>query len=179
MNGFSKFIHPFYKILCCLAVISGIAFLTGCAGNPKQTAVCPFSDLTWEASPEDAIESEGDAYQTYDSIYNGSTYTFPKRYLKQDGTIKYMFDDKDALMCFAWTVQSDDEASLQALYDEIHAQLVKTYGESGYNTSKSTNYGDVWHLKQGDIVLSVMKTASQKALQYSYMHPAVSYKAEN
>lgn len=179
MNAFFKLTHPPYKILCCLMVISGITFLTGCAGNSGQTAVCPFSDLTWEASPEDVITSEGDDYQTYDSIYNGSTYTFPKRYLEQDGTVKYMFDSKDALMCFAWTVQSDDEASLQALYDKIHAQLVKTYGESGYNTNKSTNYGDVWHLEQGDIVLSVMKTASRKALQYSYMHPDVSHKAED
>lgn len=179
MNTVFKSMHPLFQITCCLIVISCLALLTGCAGSSKQTAVCPFSDLTWEASPEDVIETEGDDYQTYDSIYNGSTYTFSKQYLEQNGTIKYMFDDKDALMCFAWTVQSDDEASLQALYDEIHEQLVKTYGESGYNTNKSTNYGDVWHLEQGDIVLSVMNTASQKALQYSYMHPDVSHKAED
>lgn len=179
MNVFSKSTHPLYKMLCCLVAIAGITLFTGCTGSKKHDAVCPFSDLTWDASPEDVIASEGDDYQTYDSIYNGSTYTFPKRYLEQDGTIKYMFDDKDALMCFAWTVQSDDEASLRSLYDKIHAQLVKSYGESGYNTDKSTNYGDVWHLEQGDIVLSVMKTSSQKALQYSYTHPDVSYNAKD
>lgn len=177
MDPFFKSMYTRLQIPFCLILLAAIACFTGCAGGKEQAAVCPFSDLTWEASPEDVIASEGEDYQTYDSIYNGSTYTFPKRYLDQDGTVKYMFDDKDALMCFAWTVQSEDETALQALYDEIHAQLVKAYGESGYSTDKSTNYGDVWHLAQGDIVLSVMNTASQKALQYSYTHPNVSYKA--
>ena len=51
-----------------------------------------------------------------------------------------------------------------------------TYGESGYDSENPTNYGDVWYLENGNILLMVVTTDTQQALQYSYLNPEVSTK---
>lgn len=135
---------------------------------------CPFTSLNFDSSYEDMTALEGEAYETYDSVYNGTTYTYEKSYLDENGTIKYMFDDKNQLMCIAWTYNGESNDDLQALYDTIHKDVVSKYGESGYDASVPTNYGDVWYLEGGHIILSAMATDAQKALQYSYQNPKAS-----
>ena len=160
----------FYRI--CLGVSLLTAVLTGCGSKANtQAEGCPFSDLTWESSIADMEKSEGTDHETYDSVYGGTTYTYPKEYAGVSGTIKYMYDADEKLASIAWAYGSDDADELHRLYDDIHSDLVAAHGDSGYNTEKETNYGDVWYLADGNIIISAMITDSQKALQYAYISP--------
>ena len=87
-----------------------------------------------------------------------------------------MYDDNDKLMTVAWTYGTDEEKALKDVYDKIHQDVEDTYGESGYDSENQTNYGDVWYLENGNILLMVVTTETQKALQYSYLNPEVSTK---
>lgn len=162
--------------LSCIPII----LLCACGASKKASApAAPFTDLTWEAAVEDMIAAEGEDYVTYPSVYNGTTYTYSKQYLGKDGTIKYMFDQDGALMSAAWAFSSENVGVLQDLYDEINASVNASFGESSYSadgTNAVGNYGNVWYLEQGDIILSTMITSETKALQYAYLHPAVSNK---
>lgn len=158
-----------------LLMVLTVSALAGC-GKDKQTVTCPFTKMTWENTVDDVLATEGDDYTTYDSVYNGTTYVFSKNYLDLEGTIKYMFDDSDKLMCVAWSYSSDSEEEVKNTYNQIHKQVQDTYGESSYNTELATNSGDVWYLDEGDIILSVVSTDTQNALQYSYLNPEVSNK---
>lgn len=157
-----------------------IALLCAC-GAPKKVSdsAAPFTGLTWEATAQDMIAVEGEDYETYPSVYSGTTYTYPKQYLEKDGTIKYMFDQDGALMSVAWAFSSENVGVLQDLYNEIDASVTASFGESGYSADGANsvgNYGNVWYLEQGDIILSTMITSEAKVLQYAYLHPAVSNK---
>ncbi|MDO5574891.1 MAG: hypothetical protein Q4G60_13040, partial [bacterium] len=152
--------------------------LLGACGKKADAAadvVAPFSEVGWDSSVEDVKNMEGNSPETYDSVYGGTTYSYSKEYLGRMGTIKYMFDDKDMLMNIAWAYGSDSEDELYTLYDEINQSVNDIHGESGYQAdSNASNYGNVWYLESGDIILSTMVTADNKALQYAYLNPAVS-----
>ncbi len=169
-----KYLAKFIAII----TINTVLLISGCGQvNPQKELDCPFSDMDWTSTTADVFAIEGEDYSTYDSIYGGITYSYLKEYQGYDGTIKYMYNDEDKLMCVAWAYGSDNIDEILTLYNEIHATVVEQYGESGYQTDQSTNYGDVWHLEQGNIVISVMATSSNKALQYSYLNPAVSQRS--
>ena len=168
-----KHLRTFFSV--SLILVLAATTLTGCKKQPPAVE-CPFTKMTWENSVDDVIAEEGDDYTTYESIYNGTTYEFAKNYLDQEGTVKYMFDDNDKLMCVAWTYGTDEEKALKDVYDKIHQDVEDTYGESGYDSENQTNYGDVWYLENGNILLMVVTTETQKALQFSYLNPEVSTK---
>lgn len=128
----------------------------------------PFTTLTFNNTLDDVIALEGESTDTYKSVYGGTTYTYPKAYLDHPGTIKYMFDDQNQLMSIAWTYSATDAEDLYSIYDTIHTSVTTIYGESGYNTDKATNYGDVWELESYHIIISTMLTDTNKALQYAY-----------
>lgn len=151
--------------------------LIGCQGTSvSSNAICPFSTLDWTATYEDMIAVEGNGHESYDSVYGGSTYTYTKDYLGETGIIKYMFDAENKLMCMAWAYTTDSMDSLDRIYNTIHQQVVKEHGESGFDNANSTNYGDVWYLESGDILITAVTTESETALQYAYLNPAVSNK---
>lgn len=161
-----------------LVIVVGLLGACGKKADAAADAVAPFSEAAWDSSINDVESSEEKAEgetASYKSIYGGTTYSYPKEYLGREGTIKYMFDDKDALMCIAWAYGSDSEDELYTLYDEINQSVNDVHGESGYQAdSNVSNYGNVWYLESGDIILSTMVTADNKALQYAYLNPAVS-----
>ena len=162
------------------ALILTASLLYGC-GSRQNAALpdCPFSDLTWSSSVEDMEKTEGTDHETYDSVYGGTTYTYAKEYKNVSGTVKYMFNGDGKLASIAWAYGSDSADELRQLYTSIHADVVASHGESGYNTDKETNYGDVWYLDGGNIVLSTMLTDSQKALQFAYLSPEQSTRKED
>ena len=57
---------------------------------------------------DDIQALEGDSGESYDSVYDGTTYTYEKEYDGLKGTIKYMFDDKEKLVCLSWMYETDD-----------------------------------------------------------------------
>lgn len=151
------------------------AALIGCSPSKKSPAF-PFTKLTWDNTYDDMVALEGKSTNTSDSIYKGTTYLYPKSYLNLDGTVKYMYDADNKLMCVAWSYAAKSSEDLKSTYNKIRDQLKKTYGDSGYNTDNPGNYGDVWYRDEGNIILSAVTTNSIKSLQYSYLNPAVSSK---
>lgn len=161
-----------------LILISSILSFTGCSNQTtdktSQDIVCPFTSLSWDNTYDDMVALEGSDYKSYDSVYNGTTYSYSKEYLGMEGIIKYMYNEDEDLMCTAWVYSEGTNENLDELYSTIHTDLTASYGESGYDTKNSTNYGDVWYLEDGHIILSVMTTAQQNVLQYSYLSPEAS-----
>ena len=164
-----RFITLLVLSVCLIGICS-------CGKNiASGRAVAPFADVSWSSSVSDVIRTEGESTNTYDSVYGGTTYSYPKEFDDKKGTVKYMFDDKDALMCIAWAYGSDDEDELYELYNTINQSVNDVYGESNYSAdTNATNYGNVWRLESGNIILSTMITSETKALQYAYLNPAVS-----
>lgn len=159
-------------LLCCL---------TACGGEKETEPVldCPFTDMKWSSTADDVLSAEGDDYSTYDSLYGGLCYTYPKEYEGYAGTVKYMFNENDELMSVAWAYSADDASEIETLYETISASIVTEYGESGYDAGGVGNYGGVWYLESGDIILTTMITSENKALQYAYLHPSVSKGEKN
>lgn len=154
-----------YVLLSLILIIS----LCSChTGLTQEKQIFPFTSLSFTSSYEEMVDLEGESTDTYKSVYGGTTYTYPKKYLDYDGTIKYMFNDKNQLMSVAWAYSSDIADDLYAVYDVIHSDVVEEYGDSGYNAQGDSNYGDVWELDEYHIVLSTMVTDSNKALQFGF-----------
>jgi len=85
-----------------------------------------------------------------------------------------MLNEEEELMAIAWTYSSENTQLLNTLYDNIHDSISQKYGKSGQEAEGVNNYGDVWYLDEGNILLSLMLTSDVKALQYSYLNPKVS-----
>lgn len=148
--------------------------LCSCQKNSPNPPVSPFSNALWNDTLEDIKAYEGDEYTTYDSIYGGICYSYPKMYQNRQGTVKYMFDDEERLMCIAWTCSSDEEEELYSLYGVIEESINEQTGTEPHTTDKTSNTGHVWYREDGNIILSLMITSNLKAFQYSYLHPEVS-----
>lgn len=163
----------FKKILCLnLIIVLTFLCLSGC--KKAEALKCPFTEMTWQNSYEDIIEYEGsESSDTYDSMYYGKTYTYPKNYKGYDGTIKYMFDDEDELVCMAWAVVTDSMEELDAFYEQLVSENTEKYGKCGYEIDTATSQGNVWYLEDGNITLSAMTTESAKSIQFSFMSPKV------
>lgn len=161
-------------ILIILALFSSMAL-----GCQKKEAKCPFTTVTWKDTLDDIKSLEGDPVETYDSIYDGTTYTFEKEYDGLKGTIKYMFDDAEKLVCLSWMYETDDSGNLKEVYDKLHKEVEDMLGESGFKfkSDKFSNMstpGDVWYLETGNVSLTAVDTSDVKAVQYTFLHPDVS-----
>ncbi len=156
------------------------AFLTvSVSGCGKKETACPFTSIVWGNTLEDVIKLEGDDGETYDSIYDGVTYAFPKEYEGLQGTIKYMFNDKNQLVSMSWMYETDDAEDLNAVYEQIHGKAENMLGKSGFTYNreeleKVASPGDVWYLESGNVVLTTVNASDLKALQYTFLHPDVS-----
>ncbi len=135
---------------------------------------CFFTELDWDATIEDVIAYEGTEYSTYYTVYEGDCYSFTKEYNGKEGTIKYMFDADDNLVCVAWAYSPENSDKLYKMYNDLHELLVEQYGESDYDATGVGNYGDVWYPETGSVLISVMNTDEYLVLQCSFMHPSVS-----
>lgn len=188
------------KLICLLfTLVLLAASLSGCQKKVDR-AECPFTTITWGNTFDDITELEGDYLETYDSAYKGTTYTYNKEYDGLDGTIKYMFDDKERLVGMAWTYTSDDADDIKSVYNKIHEESEKTLGKSGYNLNSGKNklnsklqenqealndaglsspLADVWYLEGGNVIMNTLITSDVKAVQYTFLHPDVSQEKPN
>lgn len=156
-------------LLLSLTLISAFSF-TGCKKDANAYQ-CPYSEATWETTADDLIELEGETNDTYDSIYNGTTYTYKKSYQEKEGTVKYMYDDKDTLMTIAWTYTADNNDDIMALYDIIHKEIEDACGPGEDSKENPTTVGDIWRRDSGNIIITTMNTESLHALQVSFSNP--------
>lgn len=162
------------KLLLMLFPLLLTSLLCSCQKKEPETPVAPFSEATWEYTLENIQTCEGDDYTTYDSLYGGLCYNYPKVYQNHPGTIKYMFDDEERLMCIAWTCSSEEEQELYDLYGLIEKSVTEQTSTESLTTDRTVNTGHVWYREDGNIILSLMITSNLKAFQYSYLHPDVS-----
>lgn len=167
-----KHLRKSYILLSLLLVC--LFLLCGCTS--KKRVECPFTEITWENTPEEVQELEGELLDSYTSIYYGTTYTFPKEYKGMSGTVKYMFDDNDKLMSIAWLYIPESKEDLESVYTTLREETNQLYGESGFNSDMGTARSDVWYLEDGNILIGVMSTGVNEAIQYQFFHPDVSSK---
>lgn len=151
------------------------AMLAGCS-SAKNKINCPFTDLSWDSSADDMIDAEGKGYDTYDSIYKGLTYTYPKEYLGNTGMIKYMYDDMGKLCNVSWSYTGEDEGSLMDVYNAVVEDMQKLHGDSR-NDDGVGNYCEIWTSNGGTVMANAVVTNDTKVMQIAYMSPKVSKQA--
>ena len=156
-----------------LAMLFCFTCVSGCK---KQTELvtCPFTDITWDNTLEEIKSSNGEPIETRDSLYDGKSYLFPKEYKGYNGTVYYIFDDKEKLVSMAWGCTAESSEQLSELYDELYTEITEKYGESDYNPQLGG--GSVWYTDGGNIVLFNIDTEEYKTLQLNYVHPDVAEK---
>ena len=163
-----------HKFIASLLLFTTIALsLPGCA-SPAKEVTCPFTEITWESSLDDIQAVEGELQESYYSSYKGTTYVYEKEYLGLSGIIKYMFDDEEKLMSMAWLYLPESSEDLEDLYAELVKQTESRYGKSGFDSDMTTAKGEVWYLEGGNILIGVMSTGVNEAIQYQFFHPEVS-----
>lgn len=164
----------FTKSAVSLLLIASTLFsLLGCSSVTKEVK-CPFTEITWESSLADVQALEGELQDSYYSTYKGTTYVYEKEYLGLPGSIKYMFDDQENLKSMAWMYLPESNEDLETVYADLVEQTNKLYGKSGFDSDMSTAKGEVWYLEGGNILIGVMSTGANEAIQYQYFHPDVS-----
>lgn len=162
------------SVLMILALFASMA-----SGCQRKEVTCPFTTITWNDTLDEIRELEGEPAESYDSVYGGTTYTFGKEYDGLKGTIKYMFNDEEKLVCLSWMYETDDSGDLKDVYDKLHSKAEDMLGKSGYKF-KSDKFadmstpGDVWYLDTGNVSLAAVDTSEVKAVQYTFLHPDVS-----
>lgn len=162
-------------LLLLTAILALLA--SGCQkapGKKDSTPVSPLSTLTWESTYEDMTALEGEALEGRESIYGGLAYDYPKEFMERSGTISYMFDEEERLVCIGWSYSASSPEELDAAYQAIYQDVAKSNGESGEEAKGLNNYGDVWRRQEGNIILSAVASDSASALLYSYLSPLVS-----
>ena len=167
MKHFTKFIASF------LLISSITVSLLGCTSATKEV-VCPFTEITWESSLADVQALEGELQDSYYSSFKGTTYVYEKEYLGLKGTIKYMFDAEENLKSMAWMYLPESKEDLENVYAKLVNQTTTLYGDSGFNSDMATAKTIVWYLEGGNVLIGVMSTGVNEAIQYQYFHPDVS-----
>lgn len=159
-------------IAIIIALAVSLSIFAGC-GSTSSTINCPFTNISWEATTDDMIELEGNEYDTYDSIYKGLTYTYPKEYLGKGGMIKYMYDGNGKLCNVSWSYTGADEEELMGVYNAVVEDMRKLHGESK-NDDGVGNYCETWITDDGTIMANAVITNDTKVMQIAYMSAEVS-----
>ncbi len=146
--------------------------LVGCSSATEKIN-CPFTEMSWVSSADDMIEAEGDRYDTYDSIYKGITYTYPKEYLGNAGMIKYMYDDSGKLCNVSWSYTGETDESVMNVYNAVVEEMRSLHGESR-NDDGIGNYCEMWISDGGTVMANAVITNDTKVMQIAYMSPEVS-----
>lgn len=162
--------HHFRLYTLTLLLLFFALTLCSCGANESEITDCPFSPISWDTTMEKLISAEGECDETYTSIYGGDTLTYGKDYLGRSGTLKYMFSENGKLASIAWAYVTEDSEDLLALYKEIDKFETAKNGKSQFSPGNSTSYGDVWYLKDRDILISTIFGENSCGLQYAYIH---------
>ena len=162
-----------FKKMASLFLLTFLLALTGCSQR-KEVVTCPFTDITWESTLEDVQASSGELLESYPSSYKGTTYVYQKEYDGMEGTIKYMFDEENRLRSMAWLYIPTSKNNLEEVYASLVDRTTKWYGDSGFDSDLVTAKGEVWYLEGGNVLIGVMSTGINEAIQYQYFHPEVS-----
>ena len=159
------------RTVSLISLITAVA-LSGCSKGSSNIG-CPFSELSWDDSYDEMIKIEGEQYETYDSIYKGTTYTYPKEYLGNPGMIKYMYDDAGKLCNVSWSYTGDDADEVLTVYRAVCDDTVNTHGPSTSDDGIG-NYCEIWAAENGTVMANAVITNDTKVMQIAYMSADVS-----
>ena len=159
------------RLLSAIIALCFIPMLCACSTSSKIN--CPFTDLSWEAETDDMIGLEGDGYETYESIYKGMTYTYPKEYLGRTGIIKYMYDDAGKLCNVSWSYTGDGAEEIMEVYKNVVDEMNALHGKSK-NDDGVGNYCEIWESDGGTVMANAVVTNDVTVMQIAYMSPDVS-----
>lgn len=143
-------------------------------GNTEIETGCPYSELNWASNVDDMIALEGDKYETYDSIYKGMTYTYPKAYLEKEGIIKYMYDGDGKLCNISWSYAGDTADDVLKVYRAVCDDTEKLHG-GGSDDNGVGNYCMMWKRDEGTIMVNAVITNDTTVMQIAYMSAEVSH----
>lgn len=160
------------KILIIFMAVTALLLCGGC-GRQKAVINCPFTELVWDSTTDDMIALEGDGFDTYESIYKGMTYTYPKEYLGKAGMIKYMYDADGKLCNVSWSYTGEAEEELMDVYRAVCDEAAKLHGRST-NDDGVGNYCETWITDGGTVMANAVVTNDTKVMQIAYMNPEVS-----
>lgn len=161
------------KSVILLFLIAMCLFICSCGRSKK--AECPFTEITWENTLDEVLALEGEPLDSYPSTYSGTTYTFSKDFHDMSGTIKYMFDDNDRLMKYGVDYIFQSQKMIWKMFIKpFVTKLPRRMAESGFDSDMGTAKGNVWYLESGNIIVGVMSTGVNEAVQYQFLHPDVS-----
>ena len=155
-------------LISCFMIIS----FSACSKD-SSSINCPFTEMSWEDTTDRMISLEGDGYDTYDSIYKGLTYTYPKEYLGNTGMIKYMYDGNGKLCNVSWSYTGDSEDDVMEVYRAVVEDMNKLHGNST-NDDGVGNYCEMWISSGGTVMANAVITNDTKVMQIAYMSADVS-----
>ena len=163
------------RSLSFLTALMLVLFLIGCgnAAAADNQSGCPFSNLAWDATVEDMTNLEGEQFETYDSIYQGTTYTYAKEYLGFTGMIKYMYDGDGRLCNMAWSYAGTDTEDVNKVYEAVCADTSTRFGESKTDDGVG-NLGQTWVTKTETIMVNAVMTNDTNVMQIAFMRADVS-----
>ena len=156
----------FAILLACCAALSG-------CGSTASSMDCPYTSLSWEDRVDDMTALEGANYETYDSIYHGMTYTYPKSYLDYGGVIKYMYDGDGKLCNVSWSYTGVSEDDVMEVYSAVCDAMSARYG-GGTVDDGVGNLCEMWVLENETIMANAVITDDTKAMQIAFMNADVS-----
>ena len=159
------------RILISILTVLSLSVMTACGSSSFIN--CPFTEISWDSTTDDMIRLEGEGYDTYDSIYKGLTYTYPKEYLGMGGMIKYMYDDKGKLCNVSWSYTGEGEEEVIKIYRAVVDDMTKLHGESK-NDDGVGNYCEMWKTDDGTVMANAVITNDTKVMQIAYMNSDVS-----
>lgn len=155
--------------------ISMLLLLSACTSSDKSSLPpAPFSQASWESTPQELETLEGTVPETTASVYGGTAYLFPGHYLGYDGTTKYMFDSSEQLVAIAFFYEGSEAGEITEFSKQLYEITSKDHGAGIHSETAGHNSGEKWVRPEGNIILSVLSTADANALQYAFLHPSIS-----
>ncbi len=165
----------FRHLLLLSLWIAMLLLLSACTSSDQTSdPPAPFSQATWDSTPQELETLEDTAAETTASIYGGTTYLFPSSYLNYQGTVKYMYDADGQLTVIAFYYEGSTAEEISQFSQEIYQRTAKTYGDGIHSETAGHNSGEKWVRPEGNIILSVLASSDANALQYAFLHPSVS-----
>ena len=92
-----------------------------------------------------------------------------KEYLGFNGSIQYMFDDKENLAGIAWFFIGDDQQEAENIYQVIFQECSQKYGGQKKPSVNQMYQTAQWELSDSSVILVSFSQNQEYAVQISYI----------
>ena len=166
------------KNLCKLfsMIAISLSIIISCGQDTTLATIAPFTSAVWDSTLDEISELEGTEYESTVSVYGGYNYIFPKQYLDYDGSIQYMFDDKEKLVGVGWFYIGNNQEDAKTISEALREDTSSRFGEGGNLMDSDMYNGYKWELKDRSILLVRFSQNDEYAVQISYISNEVNEK---